>query len=127
MTFGGLTLRDNLLWGTDAVARGEPEDFARQTVADLALSDAFVQPIAFSIREQVFLYQLSVTEHRENAAAPLAPVAPAAPLFRSDDEKIEWGPLLSPAATAKLIAGSTLVNCTKVPFRDLGTVTSVLK
>ena len=116
--------------------RDEPEVFAKQTVEELALSDVFLQPIAFAIREQVFLFQLSFLEGKESGdgqnkaseGQKTAMKEPAAGnLLRSDEEKVEWGPLLLPAATAKLIAGSALINCSTTQFRDLGTVTSSLQ
>ena len=132
MCFNGLTLKDNFLWSTEAVNRDEPEEFAKQTVEELALSDAFLQPIAFAIREQVFLYQLSFLDAKESGAAsekekPVMKEPKCGNLLRSDEEKLEWGPLLLPAATAKLIAGSALINCNTTQFRDLGTVTSTLQ
>lgn len=131
LAFGGLTLRDNLLWGTESVYRGEPEAFARQTVAELQLPAAFVQPIAFAIRDQVFRYQLRFVEP-ESSSSSNGDKAPQdqqeketlqKPVTREYQEKLQWGPLLEPAATAKLIPGSTLVNCSRTPFLDLGTVT----
>ena len=128
MTFNGLTLKDNLLWSTEAVQRDEPEEFARLTVEELSLSDAFLQPIAFAIREQVFLFQCKLLEGKEIPKVPTTTCGKNGSgkdtLLRSDDEKLEWGPMLLPAATAKLIAGSTLVNCSATQFRDLGSVTS---
>ena len=128
ITFGGLTLQDNLLWNTDAVHRDEPEEFAAQTVAELKLPSVFLLPIAFAIREQVFRYQLHVLEHLNGSSSthdpqPQQQPQPKEALVRDDKEKLQWGPLLEPAATAKLIPGSTLINCALTPFHDYGTVT----
>ena len=118
--------------------RGEPEAFAKQTVAELQLPAAFLQPIAFAIRDQVFRFQLrfvepdissSISDKASRKQALLAQYQQQQqeqqqkPVAREYQEKLQWGPLLEPAATAKLIPGSTLVNCSRTPFLDLGTVT----
>ena len=114
LDFNGITLRDRVLWDSAHCAGHEVEDFAQLTIAELSLSDAFVAPFAFTIRQKIFHEQFRlVTEFQRDKDGVVVPNEFSGEVSQRTGNALTInGPIITPAAAANNISDSMIINVT---------------